>query len=337
MSFGKNKKNCGHRISARFFSALTAIALVALMSSSCTKTDDGLSDVFTGTQGLKISVSGFSREILISSFNPESISIPFIATLENKGRHTIGSNDFKLVLSGHDPKLIDCYGESGSGFVIRNCEAALAYGEKFEGKSTLRRIGDKKILTNDMFEFVTKREGISGEIYPFTVLFSLCYRYRTYFSDSLMLDPSSTPQRVDFHNQASTRTHSGGQGAPLGVTRVSSLTLGNKAIVFITVKKLDNVQVYYDEANNPSAQKCGSASYNIRNKFKVTKAELSDFREMSLCTGKTFYLNQNGEGEFTCEFEIRGDIRNEISAILNLELEYDVFDYSQQSFVIRKI
>ncbi len=317
-----------------FFLALMAVSVIFISSCSPEAEQTGL---FTGTQGLKISVSGFSSEILLPSGIEESTIIPFIASIENMGRHTVGTDDFKLMLSGYDPQLIECSGASNPDLLIRECEVTLNHGRTIEGRNTLRRIGDKVIITNDMFDFKTSPEGIPGDMYRFELLFSMCYRYKTYFSDSLMLDPNSDFQKIDYRGQASMRTHTGGQGAPLAVTGISSIATGNKAIVFVNVKKMDNVQVYFDEEKPPAIQKCGSASYNIRDRFKVTMAQLSDFTELSLCNGKTFYLNDMGEGQFTCEFELGRDIRNEISSIFNLELEYDVFDYTKQPFSMRKI
>ena len=322
------------------FSAFCSFLLgLLVLLASCSEGAVERNGLYEGTEGLKISLSSPRTEYYVSEGADgfiDQVEIPFILGLENLGRARIEEEGFRLELFGFDPRIISTTPRTFEDFNMEMNVITLR-DSAFEGVSLARPLGNRKAITGRDIEFGTKKDAsIPGDSYQFNLKANLCYRYKTYFSDSFIVSPRGSQQefiegglydRKDYGEK--------GQGAPIAVTRAEVEPIGNKARVTFYIKRLDNVEIYYNRDASPKKDECGSVRFENRNKVLVSGVWLSGAQKAS-CLEKEFYLDAKGEGIIDCIFD-EGVPSSSASTVISLELEYDVFDSASLGFRLRKI
>ena len=132
----------------------------------------------TGSQGVVVNfLPNFPRYRM---FADESLEI--VVELRNRGAYTVGFPGDKIYLSGFDPTIVQ--GPSSIG-------AQIPVG--FEGITQFNPEGGYDTLQVDGVVNLAKMQNIDH--YPFTLLATACYGYKTTASENVCLDPDpfSTP------------------------------------------------------------------------------------------------------------------------------------------------
>jgi len=315
------------------------VLMLAFISSCSSDRESARESLYEGTEGLKMSLTSPMREYYISEGGDgsiETLDIPFVLYLTNLGRAIIEKDDFKLEISGFDPKIISV-SPSNFGEFSMQMNVITLRDSSFEGISLIRPMGDIKVISGSDLGFRTNRQAkIPGNSYNFNLKLNLCYRYRTYFNDGFTVAPAGVQQGFIQDKMLDSKDYyEKGQGAPIGIIRVEVSPVGDKIRATFFIKKLDNVAIYYNKEYAPVRAECGDVKFNDRNKVFVSAVQLSD-NTRATCLEKEFYLNENGEAVIDCIFE--GQIaQGTVDTVLLIELEYDVFDSASLAFQLKKI
>jgi len=190
---------------------ITSIFLILIVIVGCQpgittggrNSAEATSSYRTGTQGVVINfLPNFPR---FRMFADESLEI--VVELRNKGSYSVGYPGDKIYLSGFDPTIVQ--GPSYIGAQIPN---------GFEGITQFNPEGGYDTLQIEGVINLAKMQNIDH--YPFTLLATTCYGYKTTASENICLDPDPfstsserkvcTPAPVSF----------GTQGAPIAVNSV---------------------------------------------------------------------------------------------------------------------
>lgn len=299
---------------------LTIVLFLTAFLTACSLNTDEKSnsneDLTTGINGLVLTPY-FERNNFIISGN-QRLDLPYYLILENNGREKISRNDYSIKVTGYDKSIIK----------MNN----IITGNELEPKSILNPKGGTEILFSKDFPIQVNGNDLKNEKYDFELIFNLCYKYKTFFSENLFLIPSSTIDSSLKQLNSQILSFSEGQGAPLTITRVEPIVLENEVKLIIDVKQGSGDLIYYPlgsfDRNN-----CGEINYNERFKFKITDARISN--SIGDCINKEIQIREDGTGTFSCSF--RTKIENPTTYIVSFELEYFVYDYTKQSITITKI
>ncbi len=299
------------------------IMFFALSSCNYTSSNSGTSSSLSGFNGLSMELRVPRNELLVSSSStsPAEFEIPYSLLIKNMGAYTVPKENAVLQISGYDPSLL-------------NVEpSAFLFGE-LEGRSTTRPVGDTIVFSNSDSGLTLDDVNSIKNTYEFDLFYNLCYKYVTSLSSSVKLVPLNTLNLANEIPSQNSVSFSQGQGAPLAVTRINVFLTNNKVLLTIYVEKKSGKLIYYTDNFPPDS--CGTIDFSSRNKFKVNEASLSDNTAKD-CSGKEFYLDENGRGQVTCTFNLGDPITSPITSILNMDLEYYVFDSVSQRFSIKRI
>lgn len=133
---------------------------------------------------------------------------------------------------------------------------------------------------------------------------SLCYPYKTYFSDHICVD--TDPENLGRRDQiceAQDKTYSGGQGAPIAVTAVESVMVPRGAYVqpqFVIHLRHMGEGSFADfilEQDEQGRQGCGDVDYDDNNIISFT-AKLGN--DDLICTPSPVYFGSDGEAQVQC-------------------------------------
>ena len=175
-----------------------------------------IKDVHKGIEGISIE--------FLENAPPERVyhesDFPAVVTLENIGAYTIENDDAVVLLGIEDQynklKRID-------SVKIGDSEEEKKVYFKMDGKTTLNPKGGRKIITYDLEAEPIDPQSESRES---TIFATICYPYQTDMSTSVCIDTDElnlkgSPKVCDVEDISL----SGGQGAPMAVTKVESRML----------------------------------------------------------------------------------------------------------------
>lgn len=305
---------------------LSVAISVLLLSCSSQGPSSNASNSVAGFQGLTMELKVARTDFLISDSQKE-FTLPFTLIVKNSGFYTVSKNGAVLQVSGYDPSLITSTKKNMNVQQIK---------EAMQGKSTTRPIGDMKVFSGSDFGLTFSNLDSITDSYDFDLFFNLCYKYATSFSSSIRLAPITDLNLANDVNIRNSISFSQGQGAPLAITGIDIYPSSKEVLLTIHVKQKSGRLIYYPDKF--STDECGSIDFSERNKFKVASATLSGVGgDCGNDKNNYFYLDDNGNGQIACKFELNNEITSPMTSILSLNLEYYVFDSLSQRFSIRKI
>lgn len=227
----------------RILFAVTLLAFLIVGCSSYSRQDaDRPREIrfHTGTQGL---VMNFMKNAPPDRMF-DGDRVDFLVEVQNKGAYP-ETDSFQgyLYISGYDVNAFQDYGWD-NGNILPSSLQGITENNPVGGYATKTFRATVKVP----FE---------GDSYSPTMVVSSCYNYKTIAEASICIDPepyrtSDEPQVCSIHDVSL----SGGQGAPIAVTRVEEDVTKDKVIFKIYVKNVGGGRVFTTDAFNNN--KCPS-------------------------------------------------------------------------------
>jgi len=168
---------------------------------------------------------------------------------------------------------------------------------------------------------------------------SLCYPYRTYFSDEVCIDTSSG--KLDVRKQvckSKDRSYSRGQGAPIAITAVESQMVPRGAYIEprfkIHISQKGSGMIYYYNEQDPGSTTCENIDKIMVNKIAL-KASLGG-QELHCEPNPVFF--KNGEAEISCSLDNSDILLTAMNYFtnLNVELKYLYQDNFKKKISIKR-
>jgi len=164
-----------------------------------------------------------------------------------------------------------------------------------------------------------------------------CYMYSTFAAPTVCIDPQpySTNRKVCNPKVAS---WSGGQGAPLAITRVTQENTPRHAIFHITIQNVGHGTVY----NPGSLEKCspyypGGAKSSDLNQVWVGEVRIDKYG-LECTPRNVIRLDPNGRGELTCTYPIQhAQLNSAYQTPLVIELWYGYSETMQRTVPVKRI
>jgi len=285
---------------------IISVFIILIIISGCDMQGDSQAnkeEVYKGTSGLEMSFVPSNPPSEIFEGSPMVVLVEYA----NRGANTI--TDGSLYLTGYD-----------SSYLFRGSGGVKSWSLRgLRGKSLLNPVGEEKLAE---FRDDDVRKPDNVDRFTQKLKLTACYDYVTTASAQVCIDP-------DPHNLGGgTKTCSpgivslsGGQGAPVAVTKIDERIAGNRVQFKIYFKNVGGGEVFVGSTSH-----CYSnLQYDDMNKVVVNKVSFSNKNiqcEPSL--GTPIRLN-NGEGFTICYHE--GDLgEDEYLTNLNIELKYSYRD-----------
>ncbi len=259
------------------------ISIILIMIASCTPSNDGgsngiNSEYRTGTQGLTMN--------FISEVPPDTVynTYPLNVMIEysNKGASPIDNG--MIYLSGFDTEYVP----------LGPTPQQLEY---LPGKN----IYDEKGLMAEIAEFhassVDVRDIQEIDSFDQTIKATACYEYHTYAYPLVCIDPTLGRGTVS-EGVCTVRdvTLSGGQGAPIAVTKVEqemvTRSSGTRVVFKLTVKNVGNGQPFAERDRSINLNNCHS-ELTYRNIDNIVVSQVSISNVDFTCTPDVIRLDGN--------------------------------------------
>ncbi len=265
-------------------------------------------DFRTGTQGLVMRFLPGTPPPALFESDPLGITVE----VTNKG--TTDVSDGRLYLGGYDASHI-------------RFDRDRAVLDQLPGKSQFNPEG----LFSNTFDFNDPSVSMpdNTDVFPQVFKATACYHYRTQTSANICVDPD--PYSIQLTEKVCTVqpvSFSGGQGAPIAVTRVEQQVTHNRMQFKIYIqnagagtvidpsKSIDNCHEFIDRRDI--------------DKVQVRSVEFSGNEIVQNCNPQVIRLN-NGQGVTSCIFD--GNLGPDaFRTILNL-----VFDYGYRNSITTKV
>lgn len=286
---------------------ITIISLIVLTSCTLTGREAPATNYRTGSTALQMMfVPGNPPEQIFDNEANLMISLE----LTNTGAETLGSPGDRIYLSGFDPKIVTGIPSTGNPI------------PSLQGKGLYRpEIGDMGYVT-----FNSGLTPLKTDKFPFTLLATACYRYKTIATAMVCIDPD--PFSVGTRDKACTPQDLalGTQGAPIAVSTVEVEPAKGKTRFVITIANVGNGEVFKEDAT--SMAKCSPHSteglkYDTIDYIRVTSVQVSDqtISCQPLTDGSYLRLN-NGQAKLYCEYAPRSSSTFTTPLIIQLDYGY---------------
>jgi hypothetical protein len=287
---------------------LSLIIVILIFIVGCGQQDQQTQqDIYSGTKGItmKFLPNTPPSEVF------ENSELIVLVEYSNEGAYDVSRG--ALYLTGYDQSYL-----FGSGSIEKSFSSS--YGA-LRGKSIMFPEGETRIA-----QFQTTA-GKPQHIDKFTQRLKLtaCYDYKTLATAQVCIDPEAYSQGGGTKIcTPGVVTLSGGQGAPIAVTKIDERIAGNMAYFDIHFRNMGSGEVF---VGNPSH--CyTSIGYNELNRIKVNSVRLSNsgniYCEPNI--GSNVVLT-NGEGFIKCYANIP---RSGDEYLTNLDIEL-VYSYRESS------
>jgi hypothetical protein len=213
---------------------LLALVVSLLVFAGCTgfrrSPQDANPYEHTGTQGLEMAFA--SNRPPYQIYAGPNTFFDVMVEVRNKGTYTIQPDEADFELSGYDPDIIT----GGQIFSFR-------LEEPLEGKDQFRPDGTYALLDDQASYPVQIPDSIDK--YPVDMLFTACYKYQTEASAMVCIDPEpSLASTVDKPCAIHDVSMGGGQGAPVGITRIEEQGSSDAVVFKIYVSNMGSGQVF---------------------------------------------------------------------------------------------
>ncbi|OIO65790.1 hypothetical protein COY28_03830 [Candidatus Woesearchaeota archaeon CG_4_10_14_0_2_um_filter_57_5] len=297
--------------------ALLLVALVLLSSCGVRQGSESPRQVpRTGTQGIELSFHASPPPARVYATDPSALTL--MLDVRNKGVEDVDPGSIDLRLSGYDPSIVSIAPSYGSG--------ASGAGAVYQLRDTL--LGKSEFMPEGGYELA--QWATASILMPRDIdrldqqfIATACYIYRTRASPTVCLDPdpySALSLAQDKACQVRDISLSGGQGAPVAVTRVEEQIFPQTGEVQFKVV-VSNVGggTLFDQ---DSFTECANQQLSIGNLNKVVieQAYISGLGS-GTCNPEVITMN-NGQGFTYCRF---GNINGNAGAYetpLQLVLSY---------------
>lgn len=283
--------------------------LLCLLLISCQTRDERTNVNFrTGSQGL---VLRFLPNLPpVRMYDDQDFNA--VVEVWNAGASTVGGTD-RLYISGFDPSILT--GVTTFGQPI----------EEMEGKTLYNLQGTQSYVDFKAIPIRLRSRNIDR--YPFTMLATACYQYRTIASQNVCVDPDPFSPTAKEKVCMAAPVSYGTQGAPIAVTTVDVEPSPGRVRFTIRVSNVGGGAVF--QPGPQYLQKCSpydskGLEFGEIDMVRVNDVFVSGVSILPTCKsldqGNLLRLF-NGQGQFICE--LRAPRANPaIVTPLNVELEY---------------
>lgn len=284
------------------------LAIILLLLVACqyvqipTKRIQAPPEIYKGTSGLEVSFNPASTADILMCKQAE-----VIVGLKNTGAYKITDGKYVWIIEDQFLNAIDPRQKTFS----------------LDGKSEFNNVGGF-----DQKSFKMKNTGLPTQLesYPSPVIFQACYNYQTLASAPVCIDPDIQNLVKQKPCRAQPVTLSGGQGAPLAVTKVETLMVpeGNKVrpMFRIYVQNLGTGQVIAEEDVNAA---CSFSKERAKSEFISWAKPYVELQERALkCAPEPVRIETGKETRFVCDREdlLYGLAEGTFSTVLSIELKY---------------
>lgn len=271
---------------------------------SSSQNSSGINNVASGTIGISARfLENTPPDKIYISDDGAGSETQVMFEIKNEGTHTIEDDFIRFSLSGFDQNIITLTDSSPS------------IGQ-LEGKSTYVKDGGFDILEMGRF-FVNPLK--MGREYSPTILLNIFYKYKTIATSSICIDKKAYDPNIK--NRVCTVgdiTLSGGQGAPIAVTKVEEVSTPSKVILRIYFSNVGGGTLFYDE--NLDYVKDNGISQKSLDKIKIDKVSVggTEFDCVSSLDNENLIRVQN---VLTCSSE-QIDTPDAYLSVLKIEASY---------------
>ncbi len=306
------------------FLILALIICVMLLigcSNNGSRGNSGRADVRTGTKGLQLSLlPGAPPEKFLG---PGKMSIGL--QVKNLGATTIDGQVFggNVYISGYDPNVF----QNVRGPTGQNHDGLGA----LSGKGLSDPTGGMEV--KEFETDINLDEGIPS--YKTTILLTACYSYETLASTQVCVDPdpfsTTTKQKVC---QTKDVSLSGGQGAPVAVTKVEAAPSAGKIRFTIYIQNVGGGLVYDKETPLECSPYSDGISYKHLDQVNVVEVKLGgSSMNCKGLTGNQIKLIE-GKRSFLCEYDIPGGTSSAFNSPMSIKLQYGYRDSASRNIEI---
>lgn len=298
-------------VKKRGFNAIISLFLVIsifilMLLSGCTarKDTDKVSDstIYSGTKGLEMS---FTNSLPPSKIYDES-KLTILAEIKNKGVSDLSGSKCFLHLRGYDPNI------------IRGMSEKKYCGNNLWEKSTGLPEGGI-----DTVEFSTDRITLPNGVdsLPQTMVLTACYEYETLASPVVCINPQL--YKISGVKDACTVQDvvvSGGQGAPVAVTKVDVNMISSDKV---------NFNIYVSNSGTGTVLRPGTSLSNCLSLDQFEDFNVMDYSvkmssgSMVKCSPDDLRLT-NGKAVIYCTFRVSEDYA--YTTPLQIKLDYNYMD-----------
>lgn len=285
-----------------FLLAFTFLGCDGFSSNGTTPTNDNYN---TGTAGLKVNFMTNSPPSEL--FNGQSF--PIIIEVYNQG---VTDTSPYVVLTGFDTNIL-------------RVDWTSRQGSKVSGKSQMNPTGGYGVIEDNVR--VSLPNDINTFSSPLTAI--ICYDYITEGVTSVCVDPDPTNNKDDVCSARISQL-SGGQGAPVAITKVEAKPSIGVNYFLITISNMDKTGQIIKSSK---VSTCTDLDYDEVDVVDIASATLGT-RSMT-CEPSTIRL-VNGVGATTCEVSGLGN-GNAYTTSMVLNLRYGVKTSISKSLNIRRM
>lgn len=299
------------------FVVIIAVILLVLFLSGCkgftrkgANADESAINrqVYSGTQGLEID---FMQNLPPNEIY-DSSNLHIVAELRNRGTRDVSG---RLYLTGLDTNI------------IRGIDTEKYFGP-IEARDRYNIEGGYEVLEFESSSIDLPR---GTDVLPVDVSLVTCYDYETLANPLVCVDPNiENILNKDRACQVKSVSMSGGQGAPVGVTKVDVESTGRKAIFSITVQNLGKGEVAETSRYCPF-----NLQYDDLNKvaYDVTLSGMPPEK----CSPRNPLRLSDGRGLITCTFNIPSQNRFAYETPLQIKLRYGYTDAVSKKVTIKNL
>jgi len=302
----------------KYVLAIMLMSFVIFLSGCAGKQTDQeiVEDVYTGTQGLKISFidTGIPSKLYVT---PDT-TLPVALKIENKGATTLSYSDIAIFYEGFDHNYI-----TGIPYVDTIEELEL------EGKSSFNREGGSTIRSFESGPIILPS---NSDGYDPNFAVSWLYNYQTVASTDICIDPNPYQlSGVQKPCKAQDVSLGGGQGAPVGVTKIE-VKPGSSATRFIIhIRNLGTGSIVNNDVFSP-------IDISLTNINKIEDYEVIVGSDYVYCQpSKLQFFDQSSEAVLQCTYEHPYGIENAYETVIQVRLSYRYYDSISKQLDLIKV
>ena len=305
---------------------LIILILLLFFSFGCTQTEETSVDYREGTQGI---VMNFMEDMPPVKMY-DNMPIDLVVEIKNKGAYPQPTS-----ITGW--AIITTSGTNGIGtFYLSGFDDTLIMGmpkqmsvSNLEGKNPYNLEGGYDVISfrGNIINFDSR----NIDSYNANFLVTSCYNYETITSQTICVDPEpySAKEKTKVCTIPPSYSLSGGQGAPVAVTKIEEAVLSNKIQFKVYIKNLGDGKIV--DKNRLNIDCPYSLDYTNLNKVYVS-GRVSGY---SLSCKPNNPINLiNGEGSVVCTVPKPAMSKSAYTTPLQVKLEYGYSSSIQRSVEI---
>ena len=304
---------------------LTVIIFLLFFSFGCTpETGEPSVDYRKGTQGI---VMSFMTDMPPAKMY-DNMPIDLVVEIRNKGAYPQPNPITGWAFIPTPKKIGTLYLSGFDDTIIMGMPKKMDI-PPLEGKSPYNQQGGYDVVSfrGNIINFDIR----DTDNYLANFLVTSCYNYETLASETVCIDPEpySTKQKTRVCTVPPSYSSSGGQGAPVAVTKVEETVLSNKIQFKIYIKNLGDGEVI--DKNRLNIDCPYSLDYTNLDKVYVS-GKVSGY-SLS-CRPNNPIMLTNGEGSVICTIPKPAMSKSAYTTPLQIKLEYGYTSSIQRSVEI---